>query len=652
METVLDSTQPLPVVVDNSKSRYSRLRPLSLGDVRLLDGVLESRRRVNREATLPSQYDHLEQTGRLDNFRRAAGKLDAPFRGVYFNDSDVYKWLEAAAWTLTSDPDPELERMMNAAIREIEDAQQPDGYLNTYFTFEKASERWTDLTHKHELYCAGHLIQAAVAHHRATGSQRLLNVARRFADHICDTFGPEEEGKRLGTDGHEEIELALVELYRDTGDRTYLDQAQFFVDLRGHGLLGGRTYHGVHGLLGGREYHQDHKPLREMREMVGHAVRAIYLNAGAADLYAEMGDPTLLEALEQMWHNMTTRRMYVSGGIGSRYEDEAFGEDYELPNARAYAETCAAVGSVMWNWRMLTIDGDARYADLLEHTLYNAALPGLSLDGHSYFYQNPLSDSGAHRRSPWFGVACCPPNVARLLASLPGYLYGVSDHGIWVHLYAEGTAEVSLDNDRTVVLRQRTQYPWDGDVEIEVNGESEFGLMLRIPAWCEEGGAIEINGDPFDGSASPGSYAEIRRAWRAGDKVRLSLPMPVRCVECHPYVAENAGRVAIMRGPLLYCVEQVDNPGLDLRDIVLPAEASFSVQYRPDLLSGVAVLKTLGEIIPPDEKWRERLYRRARPRTDAPQDTTVEVTTIPYYAWANREPGPMRVWLRSRFPPR
>jgi uncharacterized protein len=646
MENVLDSTQCLPVVVETSKSRYSRLRPLPLNDVRLLDGFLEPRRRVNRETTLPSQYDRLEQTGRLDNFRRAAGKIDAPFSGVYFNDSDVYKWLEAAAWTLASDPD--LEQMVNVAIGEIEDAQRPDGYLNTYFTFEKASERWTDLTHKHELYCAGHLIQAAVAHHRATGSERLLNVARRFADHICNTFGPEEEGKRPGTDGHEEIEMALVELYRETGDRKYLDQAMFFVDVRGHGLLGERTYHGVHGLPGGREYYQDHRPLREMDEMVGHAVRAVYLNAGAADLYAETGDPTLLEALERLWHNLTTRRMYVSGGIGSRYEDEAFGEDYELPNARAYTETCAAIGSVMWNWRMLAIDGNARYADLLEHTLYNAALPGLSLDGQSYFYQNPLSDSGAHRRSRWFGVACCPPNVARFLASLPGYFYGVSDDGVWVHLYTEGTAEVRLDEDRTVGLRQRTRYPWDGDVEIEVDGESDFSLMLRIPAWCEEGAAIEINGDPLDGLASPGSYVEIRRAWRPGDKVRLALPMPVRCVECHPYVAENAGRVALMRGPLLYCVEQVDNPGLDLRDIVLPAEAKFSVRSRPDLLGGVSVLETLADIIPPDEGWGERLYRRARPRADEPQDTTAEVTAIPYYAWANRDPGPMRVWLRSR----
>jgi DUF1680 family protein len=645
---VLDSTQRSPVVVDTSHSRYSRLRPLPLGNVRLTDAFLEPRRRLNREATLPSQYDRLEQTGRLDNFRRAAGKKDVPFRGIYFNDSDVYKWLEAAAWTLASDLDPNLERMVNVAIGEIEDAQQPDGYLNTYFTFEKASERWTDLTHKHELYCAGHLIQAAVAHHRATGSERLLNVARGFADHICDTFGPEEEGKRLGTDGHEEIEMALVELYRDTGEHKYLDQAMYFVDVRGHGLLSGKTYHGTHGLPGGREYYQDHKPLGEMQEMVGHAVRAVYLNAGATDLYAETGDPTLLEALERLWHNMTTRRMYVSGGIGSRYEDEAFGEDYELPNARAYAETCAAIGSVMWNWRMLTIDGDARYADLLEHTLYNAALPGLSLDGQSYFYQNPLSDSGTHRRRSWFGVACCPPNVARLLASLPGYFYGVSDNGVWVHLYAEGAAEVSLDEDRTVGLRQRTQYPWDADVEIEVDGEGDFGLMLRIPAWCEEEAAIEINGKPFDGSVSSGSYAEIRRAWRSGDKVHLSLPMPVSRVECHPYVAENAGRVALMRGPLLYCVEQVDNLGVDLRDVVLPPEANYSVRNRSDLLGGVVVLETLAEIVPPDEGWGEHLYRGVHPRADRPQGSTVKLTAIPYYAWANRDPGPMRVWLRSR----
>ncbi|HJQ29854.1 MAG TPA: beta-L-arabinofuranosidase domain-containing protein, partial [Rubrobacter sp.] len=414
---MLDSTPP--VVVDTSRSSYARLRPLPLTDVQLSDHFWEPRRRVNREKTLPSQFEHIEETGRLDNFRRASGKIEAPFRGLYFNDSDVYKWLEAASWSLARDPDSELARMVDAAITEVEDAQQPDGYLNTYFTFERASERWTDFD-LHEMYCAGHLFQAAVAHFYATGSERLLRVAVRFADHICDVFGPEEQGKRLAVDGHEEIEMALVELFRATGNRRYLEQAKFFIDARGRGTLGDPY---------GRfdpSYSQDHKPLREQDEVVGHAVRALYLYSGAADVYAEIGDAALLAALERLWHNMTTRRMYVTGGLGSRYEGEAFGGDYELPNERAYTETCAAIGSAMWNWRMLMLGGDARYADLIEHTLYNAVLPGISLDGGHYFYQNPLAADGTHRRRPWFGCACCPPNVARLLASLPGYFYGAS----------------------------------------------------------------------------------------------------------------------------------------------------------------------------------------------------------------------------------
>jgi DUF1680 family protein len=633
---MLDARQSPPVMVDTSRSRHARLRPLPLTDVQLSDGFWEPRRRVNRRVTLPSQYEHLEKTGRLDNFRRASGKIDAPYSGIYFNDSDVYKWLEAAAWTLSTDPDPGLERMVDAAITEVADAQEPDGYLDTYFMFDKATERWTNLTDMHELYCAGHLIQAALAHHRSTGNERLLDVAIKLADHICDTFGPKEAGKRPGIDGHEEIEMALVELARNTGDQRYLEQARFFVDARGHGLVGGD------------EYHQDHKTFREQDEIVGHAVRALYLNAAVADIYAETGEASLLEALERLWHNMTTRRMYVSGGLGSRYEGEAFGKDYELPNARAYTETCAAIGSVMWNWRMLMLGGDARYADLMEHTLYNAVLPGLSLDGRHYFYQNPLADDGDHRRRPWFGVACCPPNVARLLAALPGYFYGSSEDAAWVHLYAEGAATIHLDGDRTVRLRQRTRYPWDGEIEINVEGAGEFGLMLRIPSWCEEGAALEVNGEPADVSIRAGHYAEVRRAWRAGDTVSVRLPMPVRRVESHPYIAENAGRIALMRGPVLYCVEQADHPGVDLRDIVVPAGAGFGVSTGPDLLGGVTVLESRAEVVVPDEGWKDRLYRTARPRAEGLRATTVELKAVPYFAWANREPGAMRVWLRSR----
>ena len=638
--STLGSAQRAQVVVDTSGSRHARLRSLPPGDVRLADGFWEPRRRINREETLPSQYEHIEATGRLDNFRRASGKVDVPFRGLYFNDSDVYKWLEAASWSLATDPDPGLERMVESAITEIADAQRPDGYLNTYFTFERAHERWTDFD-LHEMYCAGHLIQAAVAHFRATGTRRLLDVAVRFANHICDRFGPEEQGKQPSIDGHEEIEMALVELFRATGERRYLEQAEFFVDARGHGLLG-EPY--------GRfdpSYSQDHKPFREQDEVVGHAVRALYLYSGAADLHAETGEPDLLEALERLWRNMTTKRMYVSGGLGSRHEGEAFGEDYELPSGRAYAETCAAIASVMWNWRMLMISGDARYADLMEHTLYNAVLPGVSLDGRHYFYQNPLADNGTHRRQPWFSCACCPPNVARLLASLPGYFYGVSDDTMWVHLYAEGSATLNL-GDRTVRLAQRTDYPWDGNVEIEVGGGGDFGLMLRVPSWCERGYAVELNGAAVDVPLSSGSYAEIRRTWRKGDTVRLKLPTPVRFVECHTYVAENAGRVALMRGPLLYCVEQTDQPGLDPRDLVVPVGPEPSVCFEPGLLGGVTALTVRAEVVAPQPAWESRLYRTANALPDDRRAETVKLKAVPYYAWANREPAAMRVWLQSR----
>ena len=636
---VLGSTPRMPVV-DTSRSRHARLRPLSLTDVRLSDSFWEPRRRANRDKTLHSQFEHIEETGRLDNFRRASGKIEAPFRGLYFNDSDVYKWLEAASWSLAEEPDPELSRMVDIAITEIEDAQQPDGYLNTYFTFERAPERWTNFD-LHEMYCAGHLFQAAVAHFRATGSERLLGVAVRFADHICDVFGPEEQGKRFAVDGHEEIEMSLVELFRATGNRRYLEQARFLIDARGHGSLG-RPY-GLHE----PSYSQDHEPLREQSEVVGHAVRAMYLYSGAADVYAEMGDPALLAALENLWRNMTTRRMYVSGGLGSRYEGESFGKDFELPNERAYAETCAAIGSVMWNWRMLMLEGDARYADLIEHTLYTAVLPGISLDGGRYFYQNPLADEGKHRRQPWFGCACCPPNVARLLASLPGYFYGASEDAVWVHLYSDSTATVELDGNRIVSLRQRTRYPWAGRVEIKVEGEDEYALMLRVPGWCEEDAAVEVNGEPVDAGISPGSYVEIRRAWRTGDTVSLNLPMPVRRIECHPYVAENAGRVALMRGPILYCVEQADNPGVDVRDLILDGTEPTG-RFVPDLLGGVVVLDVSAKIVAPDDGWEGRLYRTAHRRESGVRIGTTKLTAVPYYAWANREPGAMRVWLKTR----
>jgi uncharacterized protein len=628
------------VVVDTSRSPFARLRPVALGAVTIDDAFWTPRMRTNRESTLPSQYRLLWDTGRIDNLLRAAGKFDGEFKGRYFNDSDVYKWLEAASWVLADSPnaDPELEAMVDEAISAVEAAQRPDGYLNSYFTGERADQRWTDFD-LHEMYCAGHLFQAAVAHHRATGSSRLLDVATRFADHIDATFGT-EQGKRIGTDGHPEVEMALVELARETGERRYLDLAKFLVDVRGHGVLGD-----AYGRFG-PEYHQDHQPFRDLNDIVGHAVRAVYLNAGVADLYAETGESALLDALRRLWHNMTTRKMYVSGGIGSRYEGESFGDDYELPNGLAYTETCAAIGSIMWNWRMLLIEGDARFADLLELTLYNGMLAGVSLDGETYFYQNPLADEGNHRRQAWFGTACCPPNVARTLASLPGYVYSVSYEGVWVHLYAASSARISLSDGRLVEMRQETRYPWDGEIVLQIDGEGEFSVMLRIPAWCEQGATLAVNGSPLADSLVPGSYAEVRRKWRPGDTICLSLPMSARRVESHPHVTENAGRVALMRGPLLYCVEQMDNPGMALIDIELPDEASFWTDFRPDLLGGAVAIIADARLKAPDDSWSTKLYRTAQFDVGAVGHEQPSLTFIPYHTWANREPGAMRVWLR------
>jgi DUF1680 family protein len=640
-------------VVDTTSSPHARLRPVAVRAVRLDDPVWAPRQRTNREVTILTQHDRNEETGRIDNFRRAAGKINGPFQGKYFNDSDVYKWVEAVAWILAAAPGSagsggasgtasDLEPLVDGVIEEIAAAQEPDGYLNTYFTFERADERWTNID-LHELYCAGHLIQAAVAHYRATGSRRLLEVAIRFADYICDTFGPEDQGKRATSDGHEEIEMALVELYRTTGDQRYLDQAQFFVDVRGHGRLG-RPYDRF-----GPAYHQDHVPLREMDTFVGHAVRAVYFACGGADLYAETGDDALLGAMHRLWEDLTARKLYVSGGLGSRYDGEAFGAAYELPNSRAYTETCAAIASVMWNWRLFLIEGEARYLDLMEHTLYNAVLPGVSLEGDTYFYQNPLADDGGHRRQPWFGTACCPPNISRTLASLPGYVYATDETGVWVSLYAAGQARIALADGREVAIEQRTNYPWDGEIALAVepaDGPAEFAIHLRVPAWAGEGATLTVNDQPVDEPVTPGTFVTVNRAWVAGDVIRLSLPMPVRRITAHPYATEDTGRVALMRGPILYCLEAVDHPDVDIRDLVLPPDAAITPESRSDLLGGVVALAINGQVAPPGSGWQGTMYRPIGEITPSPM-TPATFTAIPYAVWANREPGAMQVWLRT-----
>lgn len=616
-------------VVDTTNSPFAKLRPVPVEAVNLQDSFWVPRLNLLREVTIPSQYRRMSETGRLWNFRRAAGKGDEPFKGLFFNDSDVYKWVEAVAFSLASVPDEKLKGLVGPLIDDISAAQDEDGYLNTYFTFERKKERWTNLREKHELYCAGHLMQAAIAMHRATGDDRLLNVAVRFADHISSVFGP---GKREGTCGHPEIEMALVELYRTTGNRIYLDLSEFFMDSRGKGILGGSPY-----LI-------DHKPFRELSEMVGHAVRMLYLNCGAADLYMETGERDLWETLERLWHNMNERKMYVTGAAGSRYDGEAFGADYELPNERAYAETCASIANIMWNWRMFLISSEARFLDILELALYNGMLSGFSLDGEHYFYVNPLADRGNHRRQEYFECACCPPNVARMLASLPGYFYAISDEGIWVNLYGKNIANLDVKGV-SVALDQRTDYPWDGVIDLIVQPKKEmtFSMFLRIPGWCNSA-RITVNDEEIAEEVRQGEFFRLNRAWRSGDRIRLSLSMPVELVMSHPRVFEDTGRAVLKRGPIVYCLEQVDNLGHDVWDLVLPADdLRLKVEWIAELLNGVFVIR--GEALAVDSDWSEVSLYRSTEEMPAKQ-SAVPLIAIPYYAWANRNPGPMTVWVR------
>ncbi len=615
-------------VVDTTGNSRCRLRPVPVGAVRLEDGFWAEWQRRNREISLPYMHRQLEETGSIDNFRALSGRRSAESRGPVYRDSDVYKWMEAVSWSLAAERDPALEEMLEGVIDEVAAAQDPDGYLNTYFVGEHRAERWSNLTDWHELYCAGHLIQAAVAHYRATGRRTLLDVAVRFADHIDGVFGP---GKRPGTSGHPEIEMALVELGRATGQRRYVDLALFFLDERG----------GRPPRAGGRAYHIDHKPFRELDEITGHAVRALYLAAGATDLYVETGEGDLLKTIDRLWADATLRKAYVTGGLGAHWQGESFGAAWELPNRRAYAETCAAIAGAMWAWRLLLLKGKAGYADFIERILYNGFLSGISLDGMHYFYQNPLASDGTHRRQPWFGCACCPPNIARTLASLGGYFYGVSDDGIWVHQYGSGRVETELPSGTRVRLVQKTRYPWETAVEIGVAAGGSYAVHLRIPEWSRAA-TLRLNGETFRENVRGGRYVPIRRVWAPGETIRLEFDSEPSFLECHPRVDSNAGRVALQRGPLVYCFEGADQPDVPIFDAEI-ATTGTRVEERPDLLGGIAVVRVPARIrdLGP---WEGILYRRIGGRRLRYAGER-ELTAIPYYAWANREAGPMQVWM-------
>lgn len=611
----------MALVVDTSKSPYALLRPVSLGDVKV-SGFLGKYRQRTIDVSIPTQFELLENTGRLDNFRRASGKIKKDFQGFFFNDTDVYKWLEAASYVFPDTKDRNLDKNMKSAINEIKNAQEPDGYLDTYFMFDRKPLRWTNLKDLHELYCAGHLIQAAVAHKRNTGEDSLFNIAKKFADNIANTFGP---GKREGTSGHPKVEMALVELYRETRDKKYLDLAKFFLDERGKGLVGGD------------EYHIDHLPFTKLNEVTGHAVRMLYLLSGATDIYLETGDKAIFETLNRLWNDLVFKKMYITGGVGSRYEGESIGQAYELPNRRAYAETCAAIGDFMWNWRMLLSTGDGKFADVMEQTLYNGLLSGISLDGKNYFYVNPLEDRGSHRRQPWYEVACCPPNLARTIGSIQNYIYTTSKDSLWVHLYEENDARINLSGHE-ILISQKTKYPWDGKIKIEISAKSscEFTLFLRIPSWADGKFDVDINGKSVENSIEKG-YLKIKKTWQ-NDTLTIEFPMKVKKMKSNLFVRENTDKVAITRGPVVYCAEACDNPTFDVWNLVI---GNGKIQEKFE--DGVVTLKGNGFAKAGDE---ETLYQEKGKTKYTYHE--VEFTLIPYHRWANREPGPMAVWLFDR----
>ena len=615
-----------------------RLRPPPLKAVTINDTFWSERRRVNRDVTLAAEYKQCETTGRI-----AALTLAPVPEQHYFWDSDVAKWLEAAAYSLETDPDPEMEKRVDQTIDLLQAAQQPDGYLNTYFTTVAPEQRWVNLRDHHELYCAGHLIEAGVAHYAATGKTTLLDVVRRYADYIGAVFGTGPNQKR-GYCGHEEIELALVKLAEATGDPKYRTRAQYFVDERGQSP----HYFDTEALARSEdpadfhqksyEYNQSHEPVREQTRVTGHAVRGMYLYAAMADLAATETDGILKRACEKIWDHVTSAQMYVTGGVGGFASNEGYGADFDLPNLTAYAETCAAVGLVFWASRLANLDCDSRYADVMEQALYNGVLSGVSLDGTRFFYENPLASAGTHHRQDWFGCACCPPNIARLLASFGSYIYGQSETDLAVHLYVQGKAELSIAG-QAVTLTQTTEYPWDGLVSLQVAPEhaASFRLRLRLPAWCESP-AVSLNGEAVTLIVERG-YAVLEREWQHGDTVTLDLPMPVQRVYADPRVAVNRGRVALRRGPIVYCLEAADN-GPHLDALTLPRDADLTAEFTPELLGGVVVLRGTARRLSSDTE--SGLYR-----TEPPRSEPAPITAIPYCAWDNRAPGEMLVWIRE-----
>ena len=579
-------------------------------DVKLADKFWTGRLETNRVVSIPHNYKWCEDTGRFDNFAKAGGLMEGEFRGIYFNDSDVYKLLEGTAYSLKAHPDAELEKLADSVIDRIAAAQEDNGYINTYYTLKEPDKKWTNTRVMHELYCLGHMTEAAVAYYQATGKTKLLEVTEKALAHVGEIFGMEPDKKRE-VPGHEEIELALVKLYELTGNQKYLEMSKFFIDIRGDQSKRTDTLQG--------HYSQDHIPVRQQSEVTGHAVRAMYLYAGMTDIAAHTGDVELIDAVDRLWESVVRKKMYITGGIGARHEGEAFGDDYEMPNDTAYCETCAQIGLVLWAHRMNLLHGGSEYADVVERELYNGVLSGYSLKGDEFFYPNPLSTRGGYGRQPFFDCACCPTNVVRFIPSIPGYMYATKDNTIIVNQYVTSEATITLP-DGTVTIKQETKYPWDGALKFVVTSKANvgsaggFNMKFRVPNWHFE--------------RSDAGYTDlISVKWGEKFEQTFYYPMPVKRMVANPNIQADRGRVALQRGPIVYCFEQCDNPDVDLKRLVLAREQDYKVEWKPDLFGGVNIIKCK------DVNGKE-------------------LTAVPYYAWAHRELTGMDVWVRQDGLPR
>jgi uncharacterized protein len=624
-----------------NKSPFAKLHNIPVHAVTIGSGFWGARRETNVNKSIPSMEKLLEANGRMDNYLRLVGKSAAPQKGPYYSDSDVYKWTEAVGFALQSGDIPQLRALTEKLIAEVVAVQEASGYLNTYYVEDRAKNRMNQDAQRvgHELYNLGHMIQGAIAFYRGTGDRTLLDASIRFVDgYLLPAFGRAPDKKPIFS-GHPEIEMALIELYRTTGDKRHLDLAGYILEGDDRMKFQRRAY----------VYHFSGIPFTSRTQLEGHAVRAMYACCGATDYYLETGDPAYWKTLGTLWEDLRTSQMYVNGGVGARSEGEAFGDSYELPNFTAYGESCAAIGNMMWNWRMLAATGEAKYTDIIERALYNGINSGMSLDGALYCYRNPLAfnpTADDQIRNSWYDTTCCPPNLERTFASLPGYFYSTSKDGLYLHLYDNSHLDWHLEDGTVLKVTQKTKFPWEGSAEITVTPATatEFIFYLRIPAWSDAT-QVTVNGKAVSG-VTPGQYLPLRRTWSSGDVINVKFDMTPQVLEANPRVVDDYGRGAVQRGPLVYCLEQLDQPaGVPLFDVSLDLSkkqsSQFSDEYQGDLLEGIVIVKH-GGVVREQSSSQQQLYSRYS--GDPPKTRQVELKFIPYYAWANRTPSPMQVW--------